>query len=429
MHVIELSTQTIRNKILTNNQTLSPTKNDSPFSQLINHLSNQTADEKMIEPMDEDEMKEWFQKLSEQDMQLLCNWFKSSFGVELESEEQLISQLADLDWEEERLDLQSLFSTLVAQMEPKSELQIMISPDVWLTQMKQVNPIIQEYQPNHNELAQSLAKLMDKFDQFSQSDAKELLDVLKQMQVTRQTLTEVVGQLESDKDGQLSLQILAEVSDNFEKRFMLAQKTSYQSDTTVTSKDVLRWVKSAIERTSPVEQEKNQSFGQLFSDQRTDSKMEQLHIQLGNRVETNEALNEKLINQFEKAISQSSFLQGKDGTKQLLLRLAPESLGNIQVELTEVDGEMLVKLSASTQMAKEILEANSKELRHMFAPQNILIEKLDNEPIMVDQPAPQEQPQDEQESPDPDEHLMPNKQEDEEDDSIQFEDVLWQERI
>src|SRR5699024_7333924 len=215
MHVIELSTQTIRNKILTNNQTLSPTKNDSPFSQLINHLSNQTADEKMIEPMDEDEMKEWFQKLSEQDMQLLCNWFKSSFGVELESEEQLISQLADLDWEEERLDLQSLFSTLVAQMEPKSELQIMISPDVWLTQMKQVNPIIQEYQPNHNELAQSLAKLMDKFDQFSQSDAKELLDVLKQMQVTRQTLTEVVGQLESDKDGQLSLQILAEVSDNF----------------------------------------------------------------------------------------------------------------------------------------------------------------------------------------------------------------------
>lgn len=228
---------------------------------------------------------------------------------------------------------------------------------------------------------------------------------------------------------QSKLSAFTKVYDNFLKKTTLADQTTYRSNTTVTSKDVLKWVKAALEQTNLVKEETTHTFGQMFNQQRTDSSIEQLQIQLGQHAETAEQVNEQLLTQFEKAISQSRFIQNLSGNNQLLLKLAPESLGTIMVELTEIDGEMLVKLTASSQIAKEALEANVRELRNMFAPHNIIIEKQEAEPIFVDQPSPYEDLPDEQEPHEQNQPSSQNEPTDRDDDSIQFEDLLYQERV
>ncbi|HHU20790.1 MAG TPA: flagellar hook-length control protein FliK, partial [Bacilli bacterium] len=251
----------------------------------------------------------------------------------------------------------------------------------------------------------------------------------KQLQATKEPISVVLDQLATQGTDQSKLTTFAKVYENFLKKTTLADKTSYHSNTTVTSKDVLKWVRAAIEQVHSTTEEQANTFGQMFSQHRTDSAIEQLQIQLGQSVETGEQLNEQLLSQFEKAISQSRFIQNLSGNNQLQLKLAPKSLGTIMVELTEIDGEMLVKLTASSQMAKEALEANVRELRHMFAPHNVVIEKQAAEPIFVEQPSPYEDMPDQHEPNEQNQQSRQTEQIDHDEETIRFEDLLNQERV
>ncbi|WP_440895311.1 flagellar hook-length control protein FliK [Amphibacillus sp. Q70] len=425
---VPMPSQPIRAEIQANNQT--------SFGGLINHLMDLSTNDTDRIQSDHDKLIEWLENLSDEDLELLFDWFEQKFDLEIEDNEQLMSELKDLeelDLKQEDEEIQVLlnqFNSLDIQTEQINHLNAMANRISSHDQNEYLS-LIDQTTPIENEATlTALDELINKFDSFSQEDAKQLLDLLKQMQETKQTLPDVVGKMIDQESNKANLEILAKVHDNFQKKFALAQKTSYQSDTTVTSKEVLKWVKAAIEQTSQQGEQSNSTFGQLFSQHRTDSSIEQLQIQLGGQVETTEQLSDQLLSKFEQAINQSTFLQGKNGSQQLLLKLAPESLGTIRVELTEMDGEMLVKLTASSELAKEALEANIKELRHMFSPQNIVIEKQESQPIFVDQQTPfEQQAQDEQELNEQEQQPMPNEQDNQEEDSIRFEDVLFQERV
>lgn len=65
------------------------------------------------------------------------------------------------------------------------------------------------------------------------------------------------------------------------------------------------------------------------------------------------------------------------GANRLVLKLFPEQLGTIRIELIQKDGMLTAKILASTALGKEMLDSNSSQLRQGFAGQNIQLEKLE----------------------------------------------------
>lgn len=412
-----------------------------PFRQLVNQTTNETPMvENTIDVKESTEtsvrrLMNWLEQLSEEDLDALINWFETEFNVEVNHLQQLVNGLTALDVshiDQENELIEELVRVLALeddQKDEESQANIVVNQNAIVAIHEYITIDQSGKQLNNRAISESIDQVIAHFEDFSQSDAKQLLDLLKQMQATNEPLATIFENTTLQENDQSKLNVFEKVYENFIKKTTLADQTTYRSNTMVTSKDVLKWVRAALEQTSLTKGETANTFGQMFSQQRTDTTVEQLQIQLGQSVDTTEQVNEQLLSQFEKAISQSRFIQNLSGNNQLLLKLAPKSLGTIMVELTEIDGEMLVKLTASTQTAKEALEANVRELRHMFAPHNIVIEKQDAEPIFVEQPSPYEDMPDEQESHQQNQQSRQTEQIDYDDEAIRFEDLLYQERV
>lgn len=416
---------------------------DVPFRHLIAQASSEapiiidTVSTVTIDPSETkvSQLMSWLDQLSEDDLDTLIGWFETEFELNVNNIKQLVTGLVALDLTEIEQDdemIQQLVAVLTTeedQVDEESQSDLVVTQNSTLTIQTYLVNGENDTRYTNRTMSESINELINQFDDFSQNDAKQLLDLLRQMQATNEPVSVILENATTQETDQAKLDVFSKVYENFFKKTTLSDQTTYRSDTTVTSKDVLKWVRAALEQTSTTKQEPTNTFGQMFSQQQTSSTIEQLQIQLGQHVETAERVNEQLLTQFEKAISQSRFIQNLSGNNQLLLKLAPESLGTIMVELTEIDGEMLVKLTASSQMAKEALEANVRELRNMFAPHNIVIQKQDPEPIIVEQPSPYEDLPEEQESHEQNQQAPHHDQTDRDDDSIRFEDLLYQERV
>ena len=88
------------------------------------------------------------------------------------------------------------------------------------------------------------------------------------------------------------------------------------------------------------------------------------------------AQSEEFIKELQKVMNRVQFGQA-GGVNRLVLKLFPEQLGTIRIELIQKDGMLTAKLLASTALGKEMLDSNSSQLRQGFAGQNIQLEKLE----------------------------------------------------
>ena len=429
------------------NQTQATKAVSVPFRQIVAQASTETSgnidllssqdtvDSVKFVDLKLNRLTDWINELSEEDFDAIVGWFEAEFDLKINNPQQLVTGILALETSDIELGselIQKLVTVLELEVDHKEEdpqAELVISQNTIISIHQYLTNGESSVKFNNRAVSDSINQVIESFDQFTQQDARQLLDLLRQMQAINEPLSVVLEDSSLQDADQSKLSAFTKVYDNFLKKTTLADQTTYRSNTTVTSKDVLKWVKAALEQTNLVKEETTHTFGQMFNQQRTDSSIEQLQIQLGQHAETAEQVNEQLLTQFEKAISQSRFIQNLSGNNQLLLKLAPESLGTIMVELTEIDGEMLVKLTASSQIAKEALEANVRELRNMFAPHNIIIEKQEAEPIFVDQPSPYEDLPDEQEPHEQNQPSSQNEPTDRDDDSIHFEDLLYQERV
>ena len=102
---------------------------------------------------------------------------------------------------------------------------------------------------------------------------------------------------------------------------------------------------------------------------------EQFVLHVGDR-SNHETVMRDLVKEFSNILSRSSLTQGLHTTK-LLIRLYPEQLGSLRVELLQKDGLMMARMMASTSMAKEMLESQLHSLRQAFTQQNIQIDKIE----------------------------------------------------
>lgn len=88
------------------------------------------------------------------------------------------------------------------------------------------------------------------------------------------------------------------------------------------------------------------------------------------------AQSEALAKEIQQLINRSQ-LSNNQGTMRLVLKLFPENLGQIRIEVMQKDGVMQARLLATTSAGKELLDSNLHQLKTAFAAQNIQMERLD----------------------------------------------------
>ena len=80
--------------------------------------------------------------------------------------------------------------------------------------------------------------------------------------------------------------------------------------------------------------------------------------------------------QFVKLLANSTFTKTGDMQK-LSIRLAPDHLGSIRIEITQNEGSMIARIITTTAEAKEVLDKQLNSLKHGFIAQNLQIDKMD----------------------------------------------------
>lgn len=92
---------------------------------------------------------------------------------------------------------------------------------------------------------------------------------------------------------------------------------------------------------------------------------------------TNQASqSEALVKEFQNLLNRSQ-ITTTQGTTKLLLKLYPENLGSIRIEVMQKDGVLSARLLASTSLGKELLDGQIHQLRNAFAQANIQMDRID----------------------------------------------------
>lgn len=85
---------------------------------------------------------------------------------------------------------------------------------------------------------------------------------------------------------------------------------------------------------------------------------------------------EQFIEKFTQVLGNSNMMKMSNGTK-MLIKLYPEQLGSLRIELLQQNGVMTAKILSSTQTVKELLEQNAHQLKHAFNQQSVTVDKID----------------------------------------------------
>ncbi|MFJ6263744.1 flagellar hook-length control protein FliK [Lysinibacillus xylanilyticus] len=77
------------------------------------------------------------------------------------------------------------------------------------------------------------------------------------------------------------------------------------------------------------------------------------------------------------AIINRAQISNAQGITRLSLKLYPENLGTIRIELVQNDGVLTARLLASTAHGRELLDSQAHQLKQAFVQQNIQVDRLD----------------------------------------------------
>ena len=88
------------------------------------------------------------------------------------------------------------------------------------------------------------------------------------------------------------------------------------------------------------------------------------------------AQSEALLREIQNAINRSQ-LSGQQGNLKLFLKLVPENLGQIRIEIMQKDGVLTARLLATSPLGKELLDSNLNQLKASLGAQNIAMERID----------------------------------------------------
>jgi len=157
------------------------------------------------------------------------------------------------------------------------------------------------------------------------------------------------------------------------------------------------------------------------------SPVEQYTIFVNQSASSTGSIQEQIIEQLQQIIQTSRFGQ-VGGSNQLTIQLKPAHLGDMVLRFIQEDNQLNVRMIVTTKAAKEMLEANLNQLRHLFSPGQIVIERQTNEQF-------QQQlnnyfdEQKEQEQQNQDEQPKKKKENKDNDTGMSFQDYLFHEEV
>ncbi|MBN8191460.1 flagellar hook-length control protein FliK [Bacillus sp. NTK074B] len=92
---------------------------------------------------------------------------------------------------------------------------------------------------------------------------------------------------------------------------------------------------------------------------------------------------EQFAKEFQNILGKSNMMSQPNMTK-LLIKLYPEQLGSLRIEILQHNGVMTAKILASTSTAKEMLDSQIQGLKHAFSSQNLHVEKIEISQTLTD---------------------------------------------
>lgn len=208
-----------------------------------------------------------------------------------------------------------------------------------------------------------LLKLMEQWSALSEKNGSSTASVMKA----------VLANNEHSAEHSTWKELLA----NYQKRTTFERNKLFESNTKVTNKDVSKWLKQLIPKDAKHTEGKALMHHGGNSHTAPMSQIEQYMIHLEQEGTEPESPSRQLLDQFQKIMQSSKFSAGPNGTNQLSISLKPEHLGDMTVKLTQLDGELTAKIMVTSQAAKEMLEANLHQLKNMFSPHQVVIERTE----------------------------------------------------
>ncbi|AVQ99047.1 hypothetical protein OBCHQ24_08515 [Oceanobacillus iheyensis] len=329
--------------------------------------------------------------------------------------------------EEEQEKLMDLLTILMESENNQEKLEVGMKLD----EMMNLPPLFNEFVQLLSEVAPVLSQITSKED--AEKAAPKLLQLLQQwtsLQKKAGAANRGDAVLNLMKKDGTSLQgVWKDLIQSFEKRNQMATKHQYNTDSKVTSSDIAKWLSSALEQHAQptLKTEGLSNTASVISGPM--SQVEQLVIHV-NSTQSTKSPDKQLLEQFQQLIQSSKFAAKSNGTTQLSISLRPENLGDMMVKLTQINGEMTVKILVSSQATKEMMEGNIHQLRNMFSPHQVVIEKQD---MAVQQSQNLQEEQDNQHSDQQQDRSGDTRQDEEshaEDDfATQFHELLMIEKV
>lgn len=180
--------------------------------------------------------------------------------------------------------------------------------------------------------------------------------------------------------------MVANLMQRYNKKNALAGKKMYAQEAKVTKTDVKKWVSQALQKYEIADSSTTGERPNLrLPTAEVDSAISMNHFMpvsqkeqwlslasYGNRVEE---ISNQLVQKLTTALQANSFWTNSNQQQQLTISLQPANLGDITIRMAQMNGEMTVQLIAASKATKELLESNIKQIRHLFAPHQISIER------------------------------------------------------
>ena len=208
----------------------------------------------------------------------------------------------------------------------------------------------------HESLRQLSSRILALLEQWSKLSGEE-----------KNTVTKLLND-EVTEEEQLIWKRLVTI---FDKRDQYSEYGNYRTQAKVSRTDVMNWLQQFSHQF--VQGQEHSSIA-TYDMARSMTEVEQyvLHIQSTNKVER---INNEFMQKFVSIINQSKFGKLDNDITQLSIVIRTENLGNMTLRFLQIDGEMFVKIIVSSQMAKDLLESNTHQLKHLFAPHQVIIER------------------------------------------------------
>lgn len=331
--------------------------NMSKFGSVFDKAISSTSQTKQTKVSDEDGLEELSEQLNAESLEELLDLLHISHDDGL-----LMFQVGE-DGQaiaiDEMLNLEDLMAALNIDAEQLLQvIQQLLGEDQQASDVWELLALVDEQAPL---LQAQIVSALQGEEQVTPKEMNQLLQLLK--------LAELVGQ---KTDLTASQEKLLTTAGNFLTSIQTQVETILTAQQ-VTTKTTLTLPLQGFQQVVATTQKTDTSANEVVTVNTVQTKPDTFQVTLPT---AKPAQSEALLKEMQAIINKAQ-ISNAQGITRLTMKLYPENLGTIRIELVQNDGVLTARLLASTSHGRDLLDSQSQQLKLAFAQQNIQLERLD----------------------------------------------------